>query len=152
MCCGAIQKRGPSEQAISLQHLSDRQRCRHSPLLHANGNCSLYLKKKVVLCASSSSVAQCTGSDSVNPCSSSKEVENKSFCWNGFCARDLFKHSEAKWRVLPSLFSEALELGTTVYKSGTLVLTSRCPLIFQSQTFQTGHGLVSHVIIIYRAS
>ena len=49
------------------------------------------------------------------------EDEKKSYCWIGFCARDLFKHSEAKWRVLPSLFSEALELGPTVYKNGTLV-------------------------------
>ena len=54
------------------------------------------LKKRDILSASSCSVAHCTGSDSVNPCSSSEEVENKSFCWNGFCARDLFKHSEAK--------------------------------------------------------
>jgi hypothetical protein len=79
------------------------------------------LKKKDVLSAPCSSMAHCTASDSVNPCSSSVEDEKKSYCWNGFCARDLFKHSEAKWRVLPSLFSEALELGPTVYKNGTLV-------------------------------
>ncbi len=66
----------------------------------------------------SSSVAQCTASDSVNSSSSSSKVQRTSFCWNGFCVRDLFKHSEAKWRVLPSLFSEALETGPTVYKSG----------------------------------
>jgi hypothetical protein len=35
-----------------------------------------------------------------------------SFCWNGFSPRDSFKHSEAKWRQLPRLFSEAPETGT----------------------------------------
>jgi hypothetical protein len=72
-----------------LPHFSDRQRCRHSPVLHANGNCSLYLKK-IVISAPGSSVAHCTASDSVNPCSSSVKDKKKSFCWNGFCARALF--------------------------------------------------------------
>ena len=38
--------------------------------------------------------------------------QQMSFCWNGFSPRDCFKHSEAKWRQLPRLFSEALETGT----------------------------------------
>ena len=38
--------------------------------------------------------------------------EKTSFWWIGFCARDCFKHLEAKWRLLPRLFSEALETGT----------------------------------------
>ena len=43
---------------------------------------------------------------------SSSIPEKSTFCWIGFCARDCFKHSEAKWRLLPRLFSEALETGT----------------------------------------
>jgi hypothetical protein len=44
-------------------------------------------------------------------------LEKITFCWNGFCKGDCFKHSEAKWHVLPSLLSKALETGPTVYKS-----------------------------------
>ena len=64
-------------------------------------------------------MVECASSECYALCSSLKK---NTFCWNGFCARDCFKHSEAKWRVLPSLLSEALETGPTVYKSGTLVL------------------------------
>jgi hypothetical protein len=44
-------------------------------------------------------------SDSLDPSSSSGRPEEMSFCWNGFCARDYFKHSEVKWRQLPWLLS-----------------------------------------------
>ena len=57
-------------------------------------------------------MAMCTTSDALNPSSISCESEEMPFCWNGFCARDCFKHSEAKWPLLLRLFSEALETGT----------------------------------------
>jgi hypothetical protein len=41
----------------------------------------------------------------------SSSLEKISFWWIGFCARDCFKHSEANRRLLPRLFSEALEAG-----------------------------------------
>ena len=121
MCCGAIQKRDLQGKQSVLPHFSDRQRCPHSPVLHANGNCSLYLKKKgCIICSwQLRGTLHCFGL--CEPVFELVEDEKKSYCWIGFCARDLFKHSEAKWRVLPSLFSEALELGPTVYKNGTLV-------------------------------
>ena len=52
---------------------------------------------------------KCVHSDSVDLCSI---LEKASFWWIGFCARDCFKHSEANWRLLPRLFSEALDAGT----------------------------------------
>ncbi len=62
--------------------------------------------------------------------------------------------SEAKWRQLPSLFSEALETEPTVYKSGTLVLVTFRAFFCQSPVVsaRTLHWLGSHVIILYRAS
>ena len=36
------------------------------------------------------------------------ESQELSFCWNGYWARAIFKHSEAKWRQLPWLRSETL--------------------------------------------
>ncbi len=53
----------------------------------------------------------CAHSDAAAP---SSIPEKTSFWWIGFCARDCFKHSEAKWHpsLLPRLFSEALETGT----------------------------------------
>jgi len=58
--------------------------------------------------------------------------EKVSFCWIGFCARDCFKHSEAKWRQLPRLFSEALETGTApcLHEGGTLVPESSLRAFF----------------------
>jgi hypothetical protein len=50
----------------------------------------------------------------------------------GMAFARVFKHSEAKWRQLPSLFSEALETGPTVYKNGTLVLISGRAFFCQS--------------------
>ena len=34
--------------------------------------------------------------------------EKFTFCWIGYLARDIFKHSEVKWRQLPWLRSETL--------------------------------------------
>jgi hypothetical protein len=36
------------------------------------------------------------------------KLEKSTFCWIGFCARDDFKHSEAKWRQLPWFLPETL--------------------------------------------
>ena len=70
---------------------------------------ALYLlKKKAQIICASDSAAECTASDSLDPSSSPPIAEQLSFCWNGFCARDCFKHSEAKWRQLPWLLSETL--------------------------------------------
>ena len=84
------------------------------------------------------------------------------FCPSGLCAPTLFKSSETKPALtrrrggLPprdnSYFRFAACTEPTVYKSLTGILSTRCPLIFQSPTLQTGHRLGSHVIIIYRAS
>ena len=65
-------------------------------------------KKKVQIICLSNSAAECTALDSLDPSSSPSSAEQLSFCWNGFCARDCFKHSEAKWRQLPWLRSETL--------------------------------------------
>ena len=67
-----------------------------------------FLKKKAQIICASDSAAECTASDSLDPSSSPSIAEQLSFCWNGFCARDCFKHSEAKWRQLPWLRSETL--------------------------------------------
>ena len=72
------------------------------------GVCTLSLNKKVQIICASDSAAECTTSDSIGPSSSPSFAEQLSFCWNGFCARDCFKHSEAKWRQLPWLLSETL--------------------------------------------
>ena len=47
-----------------------------------------------------SSVVECALSGGFTP---SSNRERFSFCWIGFCARDDFKHSEVKWRLLPRL-------------------------------------------------
>ena len=72
------------------------------------GVCTLCLKKKAQIICASDSAVECTTSDSIGPSSSPSVAEQLSFCWNGFCARDCFKHSEAKWRQLPWLLSETL--------------------------------------------
>ena len=90
--------------------LTGRSRsAQNSQVFHACWVFALYLlkKKEQIICASDSA-AECTASDSLDPSSSPLNAEQLSFCWNGFCARDCFKHSEAKWRQLPWLRSETL--------------------------------------------
>jgi hypothetical protein len=58
---------------------------------------------------------------------SSSNRERLSFCWIGFCARDDFKPSEVKWRLLPwppPRVNDNLQTCPTVYESGTLVLVT----------------------------
>ncbi len=81
-------------------------------------------EKKIHSTSDRGSVVECTFSEALNP---SSIPESLCFCWNGLCARDCFKHSEARLRVLPSPRQFVL-LGSrdspctepTVYNSGTL--------------------------------
>ena len=65
--------------------------------------------------------------------------ESFSFCWNSFCARDYFKHSEAKWRMLRSPRQSVLRgsrdspcTEPTVYKSLTVILSTLRAFFCQS--------------------
>ncbi len=66
-------------------------------------------KKRALFTSNRGSTVECVFSEAVLSSSIPKKI---SFFWIGFCARDCFKHSESKWRLLPRLFSEALETGT----------------------------------------
>ncbi len=70
--------------------------------------------------------------------------ESFSFCWNGDWARDYFKHSEAKWRMLPSSRQSVLRgsrdspcTEPTVYKSLTVILVSGRAFFCQSPVAST---------------
>ena len=116
---------------------------------HACWVFALYVKKKKVqfICARDSA-AECTASDSLDPSSSPLIAEQLSFCWNGFCARDCFKHSEAKWRQLPWLRSETLfpgcrlaqqKLRYSVQKWNARPDPSTSVLLPISRPFKQGH-------------
>ena len=96
-------------RSVNAQHHVSRKLCLYFKLKKKEKSITWYR----------GSAVECALSDDVAP---SSIPEMTSFWWIGFCARDCFKHSEAKWSLLPSLFSEALDTGTTVYKSGTLIL------------------------------
>ena len=109
ICLGA--GRGSSSQTKALIVLAVRAQrvlalcraagCGHHILGFSHKLCFALqlLKKKGHIICLGSSAAKCVISDGINPSSS---LEQLSFCWNGFCARDYFKHSEIKWRLLSS--------------------------------------------------
>ncbi len=112
-------------------------------------NLCVIKNKSQVFHRNSSSVGKCACSEFTCP---SSTLEKVPFCWIGFCARDDFKHSEAKWRQLPWSLSETLLT--------TCRLTLQCTKLERSpralgersfaklQSLQTGHWLASHVIIL----
>ena len=80
------------------------------------------------------------------------------FCPSGVSAPTLFKSSETK-PALTSRRGGCLREDNSYFcwdqfwgKDLTGILSTRCPLIFQSPSLQSGHRLGSHVIILYRAS
>ena len=112
ICLGA--GRGSSSQTKALIVLAMRAQrvlalcragCGHHILGFSRKLCCVTQKKEQIICLGSSA-AKCVSSDGINP---SSNLEQLSFCWKGLCARDCFRHSEIKWRLLPWPFSEALE-------------------------------------------
>ena len=98
-------------------------------------------KKKEQFISNRGSAVECTFSETLHP---SSIPEPFCFCWNGFCARDCFKHSEAKWCVLPSPRQSVLRgsrdspcTWPTVYNSLTVILTSRRAFFCQSPVAST---------------
>ena len=121
----ALQRRGSNARHIQFSELFHRI----AFMLKKKNRCEYSLRSKY------------TFSEALDQ---SSIPESFSFCWNSFCARDYFKHSEAKWRMLPS-FSQSVLRGSrdspctepTVYKSLTVILTSGRAFFCQSPVAST---------------
>ena len=131
--------RGPS-QAKSFA-AKGQQRSPHPVFLNFFTESRLCLKKKQQFRCEYSLRSKYTFSEALDQ---SSIPESFSFCWNSFCARDYFKHSEAKWRMLPSSRQSVLRgsrdspcTEPTVYKSLTVILVSGRAFFCQSPVAST---------------
>ena len=133
--------RGPSQAKSFAAKGQQPATSSFSELFHRKFMFKKKTNKFIVNIGLHCSVAEYTFSEALDL---SSMPESFSFCWNGDWARDYFKHSEAKWRMLPSSRQSVLQGSRdwhcprpTVYKSGTLVLISGRAFFCQSSVAST---------------